>query len=205
MESGATYLQFLTQMLTLVPILIHMTTCYSGIDSTTGRNDLQDTLKFYLYFSHLQSSFWHKPDPSDAYSHRSKPPNLSDSSYDLSDSSTTLQIWMLDCLIESHRSIKHLMTYPHCCTPGSWIYIFYHICLHYSDVNLCFITFLFIFIVPTHPDLGSGSISWIPLSSTYCSKSSCVVSPFISLLFHCLLFQIFPSFTLHKPCTLQTK
>ena len=71
------------------------------------------------------------------------------------------------------------------------IYIFYHIHLYW--------------IVPTHHDSRLGSISQIPLSSTYCSESSCIVSPFISLLFHCLLFWIFLSFTLHKPCTLQNQ
>jgi len=101
------------------------------------------------------------------------------------------------------RFIKQLS--PSSCPRITDIYIFYHVHVHLSFVNIHFYHVHLYLIVLTHHDSGSGSISWILLSSTYCSESSCVVSPFISLLFHCLLFQIFLSFTLHKPCTLQTK
>jgi len=67
---------------------LHSIQC-SGIDSTTGRNNLRDTLKFYLYFLHLWSSFQHLSDSSDDFLDQPKPP-------DLLDSTTTLQIQTLD-------------------------------------------------------------------------------------------------------------
>jgi len=104
--------------------------CCSGIDSTTGRNNIQPTLQFNLYFSHLQSSFWHEPDPSNAYSHRSEPP-------DLLDSSMTYQIRLWPFRYE-HRIAWLNLTgpsniYPHCHTLGSQTYVY-------------FITFIFIWL-----------------------------------------------------------
>jgi len=82
--------------------------------------------------------FQHEPDPSNTYSHRSDPP-------DLSDSTTTLQIRMSDYLIESCRSIKHFMTFIPIVVPSDHgQFMFYHVHVHFSFVNIYFITFIFI-------------------------------------------------------------
>jgi len=166
--------------------------CCSGIDSTTGRNDLQATLHFYLYFLHLQlvsNSIWHKPNPSNAYSHQSNPP-------DTSDSSMTLWIRMSDSPIKPNRSIKHFMTFiPIVIPPDHGQFMFYHVfllliyilscsCSFYCSDSLWLQIGIYIFRFPYPPLLFQVIPHSIPfyfsfIFIVYCSISS-PLSPYIN-------------------------